>query len=167
MHLILAAAIAALASHAGYAQRSSVSVEQVSRPLGVNAAVRVAPVRGGQSSSSSVQEALRENAAPPVPPEVVEACRQAQAEDRAPPQGVDCMAAMQSVAQIQPAVTAEGSLLELLGQSSNVTGATPVQRGALINADTVARQLATGDVQNASSIEAAAIARQGSSPPPQ
>jgi hypothetical protein len=107
-----------------------------------------------------------EAAAPVIAPEVIEACRQAQAEDRRPPEGIDCMAAMQAAAAA-PAATAEGSLLQLFGQSANVTGPPSSQAGGSVNADAVARQLSTGDFQPGSADGAAAVAgRERAAPAP-
>jgi hypothetical protein len=127
--------------------------------------VRVAPVRG-KGSSSSVQEAEGQKVPPRVSPEVVEACRAAQAEDRPPPEGVDCLAAIQASAEAeQNAATAESSLLQLFGQSGDVTGARNQRSGASVNADAVARQLSTGEVQPSSGGTAAGvIARERGAP---
>ena len=153
------------ASTAGAQLLGRATVEQIpsrSAPAARADAVRVAPVRG-QSSSASSQEARQEKPAPRVPPEVVEACRAAQAEDRRPPEGVDCMAAMQASAEAQPEVTAEGSLLELFGQSANVTGAPAARAAASVDADNVARQVSSGEVSGAA---AAIVSRERVAPPP-
>lgn len=74
------------------------------------------------------------------------------------------MAAMQALAQASAPSTAESSLLELFGQRGNVTGAPEVQSSASTNADTVARQVSTGEVQGNGA--AAIVARERASPPP-
>lgn len=104
---------------------------------------------------------------PVVPPAIVEACRAAQAGDRPPPDGIDCMAAMQALAAPAAPTTAEGSLLQMFGLRSDVTGAPAAQPGDASNADAAARQLATGDVQAGTGSGAAAIvARDRGAPPP-
>ena len=166
-HILSAAAVAllALGANGAWAQRGAIAVEQITPRAAASAAARVAPVRGAKSSNSA-QEAPRERAAQAVPPEIVEACRKAQAEDRRAPDGVDCLAVAQALAQAAP-VTAEGALLPLFGQSSNVTGAPAVQGNPFANADAVARQLATGDIQAGAANGAAAIAgRERAAPPP-
>lgn len=174
-HLILALGLAGLAAGSVHGQSSArISVDQISRAPatvspparpGGNAAgdpVRVAPVRGG-SSSASAREAQRAVRAPAVPPEIVEACRQAQAEDRSPPAGVDCIAAMQA-ANEPPAATAESSLLALFGQPGNVTNISQEQAGSSVNADNVARDLSSGAVPGSGA--AGAVARDQAAPPP-
>lgn len=156
-------AAGAAASPAIAAQpRSPIAVPQV--PAGASAPnVQTAPV-GGRGSSSSAQE---EVAAPVVPPEIVEACRAAQAGDRPPPDGIDCMAAMQALAAAQAPSNAEGALLDMFGMRSNVTGTSTVQPVDASSADAAARQLATGDVQAGTGTGAAAIvARDRGAPPP-
>ncbi len=163
-HLIAAIAVSATGTHAAYAQRAAIAVEQISPRAAASASARIAPVRGTKSSNSA-EEAPRERAARTVAPEIVEACRQAQAEDRPAPNGVDCLAVAQ--ASPAPTVTAEAALLPLVGQAGNVTGAPDVQSGAFANADAVARQLSTGDIQAGAANGAAAIAgRERGAPPP-
>ena len=109
----------------------------------------------------------REASAPAIPPETIEACRKAQAEDRAPPPGLDCVAALQPAAAAAPDRSAEGSLLELFGQRADITGPPTTQNGGTVDADAVARQLSTGDVQaGAGSGVAAVIGRERAAPPP-
>jgi hypothetical protein len=127
--------------------------------------VRVQAVRGGSSSASS-REGQRETPAPRVAPEVIEACRAAQAADRPPPEGVDCISAMQALAQAeaQSAPTAEGSLLEMFGQSGNITGVpTSAAAAGSVSADNVARQVSAGEVSGSA---AGIIARERVTPPP-
>jgi hypothetical protein len=98
----------------------------------------------------------------------MEACRAAQAEDRRPPEGVDCTGAMQAMAQAQPVQTAEGSLLQLFGQSGDVTGASVSRSTDSVDADNVARQLSTGEVPgSATGTAAGIIARDRVAPPSQ
>ncbi|MDP9414632.1 MAG: hypothetical protein M3Q08_11210 [Pseudomonadota bacterium] len=162
---ITAVALLALGAHGAGAQRGAVAIEQITPRPPASAAARVAPVRGAKSSNSG-QEAPRERAAQVVAPEIVEACRKAQAEDRPAPNGVDCLAVAQALGQ-DTSVSAEGALLPLFGQAGNVTGAPAVQGGPFANADAVARQLATGDIQAGAANGAAAIAgRERAAPPP-
>ncbi len=86
-------------------------------------------------------------------------------EDRPAPEGIDCMAVAQALAQAAPEASAEGSLLGLLGQSGNVTGEPASRTRTSIDADAVARQLSAGDVQPGSGA-AGAIARDRGAPPP-
>ena len=72
------------------------------------------------------------------------------------------MAAMQVMTEA-PVATAESSLLELFGQSGNITVA-PAQSASSTNADAVARDLSTGDIQN--NVTAGAIVRERVEPPP-
>ncbi len=164
-HLIAAIAVSATGTHAAYAQRAAVAVEQISPRATASATARIAPVRGAKSSNSA-GEVPREGAARTVAPEIIEACRQAQAEDRPAPNGIDCLAVAQALPQAGPA-TAEAALLPLVGQAGNVTGAPNVQPGGSANADAVARQLSTGDIQAGAANGAAAIAgRERAAPPP-
>ena len=157
LHLVPAVALLAVTATAGQAQRSAVAVEQISpRPAAASAA-RVAPVRGGRSSTA-LSETLREGGArATVAPEIVEACRKAQAEDRPAPDGIDCLAVAQALAQAPNKVTAEAALLPLFGQNGDVTGTRAAQTGPTVDADDVARQLSTGDVQAGTANGAAAV----------
>jgi hypothetical protein len=166
-HLITAIALSAFAASAGQAQRNSVAIEQISPRSGAATAVRVVPVRGGQSSRAIAETPREGGARATVAPEIVEACRKAQAEDRRAPEGIDCLAVAQALAQSPNAVTAEAALLPLFGQQGNVTGAQATQTRPSVDADAVARQLSTGDVQTTTGNGAAAvIGRERVSPPP-
>jgi hypothetical protein len=167
---LFALTLAGLQAHSAHAQLfGRATVEQIqSRPSASMRAgdkVRVQAVRGGSSSASS-REGQRETPAPRVAPEVIEACRAAQASDRPPPEGIDCIAAMQAMAQAQAqsGPTAEGSLLEMFGQSGNITGA-PTSGPAIgsVSADNVARQVSAGEVSGSA---AGIVARERISPPP-
>jgi hypothetical protein len=166
----LAAAAALCAASAAHGQASrAVSVEQLT-PAGTSSQqradrVNVAPVRG-RSSSASAQEGSLRNVAPAVAPEVLEACRRAQAGDQAAPEGVDCIAALQVASQAAPIATAEGSLLEMFGQPGTVTTAsTAPSVGGSTDANSVARDLSNGDVQSTG--VAGIVARdRGATPPP-
>lgn len=166
MRFLLTLAIAAAAilpAGPALAQpRSAIAIDQI--PVrGGSARVNVTPVRG-RSSSASAQENAN---VPTVPPEVIAACRAAQAEDRPPPQGINCIAALQALSQVAAPATAEGTLLRLFGQRSNITGGTSVQSDSSANADAAARQLATGNVDPVAGNGAAVIAgRQRAAPPP-
>lgn len=158
----LAAGVITLPGFAVAQERSVVQMQQVPSRTSAQS-VQSAPV-GGTGSSSSAQERF---AAPVVPPEIIEACRAAQAGDRPPPDGIDCMAAMQALAAAQAPSNAETTLLDLFGMRSNVTSTSTVQPVDSSNADAAARQLATGDVQTGTSSGAAAIvARDRGAPPP-
>ena len=155
----------------GQTAPSGVLVEQVSPPrvrIGDGGAIasttHLAPIRD-RSSSASAQEGGLKSVAPAVPAEVVEACRLAQAEDRPPPEGVDCMAALQLLSQASSEATAESSLLEMFGQPGAVTTASNMPSGASTDADNVARNLSTGDVQNTSVAGVVARDRVASPPP--
>lgn len=158
---LLVAAAAAAALSAPAAAQGLANVEQVA-PAAPSNSITVAPVRGSRSSAAGVETA-REAPAPSVPPEIVEACRRAMAEDRPAPDGIDCMAVAQALAQAAPEASAEGSLLGLLGQSANVTGEPSNRARTSIDADAVARQLSAGDVQPGSGA-AGAIARDRAPP---
>jgi len=165
---LLAIASAAVLANSAQAQLlGSTTVEQIpAKPAPAARAVdpvRVPAVRG-TSSSASAREVQQETPAPRVAPETIEACRAAQAEDRPPPAGIDCMAAMQTLAEAQPDATAEGSLLELFGQSGNITGAPSSGSVATsVSADNVARQVSTGEVSGSA---AGIVARERVAPPP-
>ena len=166
-HLMTAIALSAFAASAGQAQRNSVAIEQISPRTGGATSVRVMPVRGGKSSRAIAETPREGGARAAVAPEIVEACRRAQAEDRPAPEGIDCLAAAQALGEVANAVTAESALLPLFGQQGNVTGAQAAQTGPSVDADAVARQLSTGDVQaNTGNGAAAVIGRERVSPPP-
>jgi hypothetical protein len=161
------AALALFGTQQAAAQRGSYAIEQITAKPSVATAVRVAPVRGATSSTAGPETAREGGAAPSVPPEVIEACRQAQAEDRPAPEGVNCLAAAEALGQAPAQLTAEAALLPLFGQNSNVTGAPAEQVAGSTNADAVARQLSTGDVQaGGANGAAAAIGRDRAAPPP-
>lgn len=165
-HLVAAITLCALAAHPGWAQRPPVAMEQISARPAASAAVRIAPVRGARSSGPSQERPREGGGAVAIAPEIVEACRKAREEDRPAPDGIDCLAVAQALGEAPPA-TAEGSLLQLFGQSGNVTGAPAAQAGGSVNADAVARQLSTGEVQGGSADGAAAIVgRERAAPPP-
>ncbi len=165
-HLILGLALSAPAMGAGQAQPGAATVQQISPRPAASAAARVAPVRGAKSSAA-VQERPREGGAGAVvPPEMIEACRKAQAEDRPAPAGMDCLAVAQALAQ-PASLTAEAALLPLFGQSGDVTGTRTSQAGPSVNADDVARRLSTGEVQGlAADGVAAIVGRERAAPPP-
>jgi hypothetical protein len=162
LHLAVAAVVGMPASPAAAQPRSAIAIDQIpvrSAPNKIN----VTPVRG-RSSSALAQESAK---VPTVAPQVIAACRAAQAEDRPPPDGVDCIAALQALAQAAAPITAEGQLLELFGQRGNVTGSTTLQADSSASADAAARQLATGNVDPVAGNGAAAIVgRQRVAPPP-
>lgn len=160
-------AIALMSVQPAAAQRGAIAIEQISSRPAAATAVRVAPVRGAKSSTV-VQETPREGgAAPAIAPEVIEACRKAQAEDRPAPEGVDCLAAAEALGQAPAQTTAEAALLPLFGQNSNVTGAPAGPVAGSADADAVARQLSTGGVQAGGANGAAAIiGRERAAPPP-
>jgi hypothetical protein len=167
----LASGAALFAASIAHGQGSSAaSVEQVS-PVGTLSTVRsgsgdrttVAPIRG-RSSSASGREGLLRTPAPAVAPELVEACRRSQAGDQSAPEGVDCMAALQETSRPVQVTTAEGSLLELFGQPGSVTTVATASSGPSIDANTVARDLSTGDVQSTG--VAAVLARDRAATPP-
>ncbi|HEU0044541.1 hypothetical protein [Sphingomonas sp.] len=116
-------------------------------------------------SSATVQRADAERVAPAVSAKVLAVCQEAQAADRPAPAGVDCVRALQ-VTAAKAAPSAEGSLLNLLGQSSDVTATSQVNEGSSTNADQVSRQLANGDVGSAASGDAAASVARDRAPPP-
>jgi hypothetical protein len=157
LHLMSAVALALLAASGGEAQRSPVAIEQISPRPAATAAVRIAPVRSGKSSRAVTETPREGGARVSVAPEIVEACRKAQAEDRPAPDGIDCLAVAQTLAKQSTQLTAEAALLPLFGQQGDVTGAQTAQAGSSVNADAVARQLSTGDVQASTGNGAAAI----------
>jgi hypothetical protein len=166
MRFVLTLAIAAVAGPpAAVAEaqpRSAIAVDQIPVRSG-SAQVNMAPVRGRSSSASSQENAN----VPNVPPEVIAACRAAQAEDRPPPNGINCIAALQALSQAAAPRTAEGQLLELFGQRGNITQSTSLQPDVSANADAAARQLATGNVDPVGGNGAAVIVgRQRAAPPP-
>ena len=170
MRFVLSIYLAALWTFLGsvsYAQTGSpIAVQQVPSTrvqARVSGTVRVTPVPGTNASAS----ASRTAAPPTVPQQVIDACRDAQAEDRPPPAGIDCIGAMQAVAAASATSTAEASLLGLSGLRADVTGTPAAQTMDGTNADAAARQLATGEVQSGTGSGAAAIvASQRAAPPP-
>lgn len=125
--------------------------------------------------SPTVQSSSVDRVPPLVAPAVLSACLKAQAADRPAPAGLDCVRALQvsaasAAARTEP--TAEGSLLNMIGQDQNVTATTATNRGGAAVADEVARQLSSGDFQGAASGEAAGVVArdrpgpQPSAPPP-
>jgi hypothetical protein len=73
---------------------------------------------------------------------------------------------MQALAQAeaQSAPTAEGSLLEMFGQSGNITGVpTSAAAAGSVSADNVARQVSAGEVSGSA---AGIVARERVTPPP-
>lgn len=169
---LLAFTLASLGQSAQAQVLGAATVDQVAggprgeRPVTASPDIaRVAPVRG-KGSSSSAQEPVRQSAAPRISPEVVEACRAAQEQDRPAPDGVDCIAALQAAAEAQQSgSTAESSLLQMFGQGGNMTGGANQRSRSSANADAVARQLSTGDVQPSSGDAAAGvIARERGAP---
>ena len=160
---IAALAVSASMAGASHAQRA-VTIEQITPRAAASAAARVAPVRGAKSSTAA--EVAPEGAARTISPEVIQACRQAQAEDRPAPNGIDCLAVARALEE-PTSTTAEAALLPLFGQRGDVTGAPAGQVGGFADADTVARQLSTGDVQGAAANGAAGIVgRERAAPPP-
>ena len=158
--LIYASGISA--SVAAQSNRSA-TVDQIPSASS-SSTVRVQPVSGASSSSSAQPERPVAESMPSAPNELVEACRAAQNEDRPGPEGVDCVAVLQTPDAVEPGLTAEGSLLELFGQRSNVTGSAGNSVSTATSADAVARQISTGDFQAGS--EAAAVAARERAAPP-
>lgn len=99
-----------------------------------------------------------------IPRTVIEACGRAALGRGEAPAGVDCAGILRLV-EMDRRRTAEGNLLRLLGEESDVTRSTPRQSGNLADADRIARDAASGNAQG----EAAAIASRvrGGTPPPQ
>ena len=170
LKIALAAALAAAGLQAAQAQGSRVGVQQLTLPRGVSAAVarpeaaRLPQVRGTRGSSATTREGGPQPAIP-LTQQMIDICRDAQSGGVAP-EGVDCGAVLRAMAQAVAETTAEGSLLTILGQNRTVTVAN-TQQGGLVDADAVARQLSTGDIQDTSSMGAAGVVlRQQSAPPP-
>ena len=168
-HALLLTLLIAFVSAPGSAHAqagSPIAVQQIPSFRAVTsagAATSVAAVHAANSPANA-KEAV---AVPAVSAATLEACRAAQVEDRAAPKGIDCIAAMQARAQAPQPPTAEGVLLQLLGQRADLTGAFSANVIGSTNADVAARQLATGDVQPDSVGGAAAvIARQRIAPTP-
>ncbi len=99
-----------------------------------------------------------------VPQEVIEACEGPES-DRAAANGVDCAALLQALNEARRPPSAEQALLSAL-RPAGAAGAGASQRsGRSTNADDVARQLSTGDVQSPGATEAiGAIRQQGAGP---
>ena len=128
------------------------------------AAVRVVPVDASRSSAT-VQSAAAEKVPEPLSPAELAACRDARAQDRPAPKGVDCVQAAPAAA-LPAAPTAEVSLLGMLGERFD-TGANPVNNTAPASANDVARQLSSGAFQGTINSDAAAsVARDNAAPPP-
>lgn len=167
-----ALSLGGLGAAAGAQQLAPAMVEQIT-PSARNAApVSSAPRGPGDRAASADGVAAARRPVAPTPSPDVLACRDALAEDREPPEGVDCLAVLQQYAEAEQAAapprSGEGNLLEIFyGQSSEVTNAPALQSGPGLNADAVARQLSTGDVQaNPGSDAAIGAIRQRGGPPP-
>lgn len=162
---LIAATVAGFGQPALGQPSRSIGVEQIPAPR-LAATIRVQAIRGGSSSSSAARPPEPEvNARPAVSQEVIEACQTAQREDRRAPEGINCSEVLENFADAVPEPTAEGALLGLLGQRSNITGVNSSRTADATNADAVARQISTGDVQ-AGSGAAAVVARGRTAPPP-
>lgn len=154
---LLTFAATAMVPYAAFAQSLSIVVPQV-------------PASATALSEATKLVTTETTAANPISREDVESCREAELGTGAAPDGVDCAAILKQVAEARLAASAEGSLLSLLGQNNSVTTRPSSSRNGSVDADAVARELSSGDIQAGStSMEAAGIvARQrGTTPPPQ
>lgn len=166
LYLPATVALVILGAGSVQAQRGAAVVDQISPRSAAAAVARVAPVRGAKSSSRVAETPREGGTKASVAPEVVEACRKARAEDRSAVNGIDCLTVVQPDTQAR-AVTAEAALLPLFGQNGDITGVQATQTTPSVNADAVARQLSTGDVQaGVANGAAAVVGRERGAPPP-
>lgn len=147
------------------------AVMTVSVMLGIGAeqpgavpVVQIQQVPQGTSSATRQTTNVRPRdpaPASPIPLATIEACRGA-ALGNSPPAGIDCAEIARQL-QAENRQTAEGTLLTLFGQQSNVTQPRPVRSTNGSDANAVARDIANGATQG----DAAAIAAQqrGGAPP--
>jgi hypothetical protein len=165
--LLLFAASASLGAPPAYAQATSaVSVDQISRGR-----TTVAPIpqpvasssRAALGSDGRLAEGGSRDASVGPAPQLVEICRDA-ALRGGNPEGLDCRRILQEAEDQTVQPNGEGVLLEMLGQSANVTGAGRVEQSSG-DADSVARQLSTGAVPGSSANEAAGIVARRDAPP--
>jgi hypothetical protein len=162
----------AVASGQAVQSHSPVAVEQVApraarHGTGLEQSIHISAVRGARSVTAG-KEVAREAVPAAVSQQVVDACIKAQTEDRVAPEGVDCATALRRTAPAAPtAASAEGSLLELFGQRADITGSPVTSEVGSANADAVARQLSSGDVQAMTGSGAAgAVGRDRAGAPP-
>lgn len=164
---LLVALLSAQAVSAGAGSR--VAVEQVSSPAPRAAYIAQTP-RNRSASQDTPAKAETAAAASAtvqssVPPGAIEACREAELQERAAPEGIDCAAVGASAEANRPVRTAEGSLLELLGIAGSITATPGAEAAQPQTADAIARRLATGDVQPGSDTVAAGVVTRRSTPP--
>lgn len=156
--------------------QSSAAIEQVSGVAPKSSRISQTPanrsastdpsglVAAGQLNSSGAGTTNPDTEATNLPAAVAELCRQAELQERPPPESVDCAALSRPRAQTLR--TAEGSLLELLGISGTVTATPPAESTQPQDADAIARRLATGDVQPATDTNAAGVLNRQRPPGP-
>jgi hypothetical protein len=150
------------------AQTSLISVPQVARSIGPVDATAPENIDAGRARSTQSDGTLK--ASSPAPPllsrENVLACRRAQLGTPLP-ENVNCDQVMRRLAELSAERSAEGTLLNMLGERNTVTRPGSIARESGLNPDAIARQLSSGDVQGTgSNSDAAAIAvRQRSAPP--
>lgn len=140
-------------------QRTDIGIEQLNVPSAAKSTIGVSSIDRSLSSRSTRVTEVTETS-----DKTAAACRQAQAQDRAAPAGIDCLKALQDSTTKQ-SPTAEVSLLGMLAQNLDI--AAPVQGvgNGTISADNVVRQLSAGDLQgSAGSDVAASVARDRATP---
>ncbi len=137
-------------------------MDQLSKPLG--AATAVPQPVSASSREGSGNTALRARQGTPTAPapEVVEACREASLRG-ARIEGIDCTAVLQQADTRASQPSGEGVLLNMVGQRANVTTPDANASAGNVNADSVARQLSTGNTQGNGAAEIAV--RQREAPP--
>ena len=164
--LLLVSGCAFALPSTAWAQGSPALIEQISVSRGST------PQLGATGSSTSERLAPTAQAAPQpsapsssVPPEVIAAC-ESEDETAERPEGVDCAALLQQLSQARrPGLSAEMTLLGFGRPDSSTPAGTSQQAANSINADDVARQASTGDLQNPGASNAiGAIVQQGGGP---
>jgi hypothetical protein len=160
-NFLFALAVAMLSGNASIAQSPSpVAIEQIPSGPGTRSSTREAIGRPAASPDQRQGEVQRSSAVDtigtPLSEETVQACRNAEV-GGAPPEGVNCVAVLQTAEEAAAEVTAEGALLELLGQRGTMLEPA-ARRTEAFNADAVARQLSTDNVQDLTAGGAAGIA---------
>jgi len=170
--LLFASAFALATPAVVTAQNSPALVDQISPSQGTMPQIRATsgssaservPVSPRQSAPDSPQRGAAGQLAA-VPQEVIEACEGPES-DRAAANGVDCVALLRALDEARRPPSAEQALLSAL-RPAGTPGAGSSQRNVRsTNADDVARQLSTGDVEGAGATEAiGAIRQQGAGP---
>ena len=145
------------------AQGSPALVEQISVPRGTTPQLgATGSSRNERIAPTAPAQAQQPTGLGAIPPEVIAAC-ESEEDGAQRPEGVDCAALLQQLAQArQPQLSAEMTLLGFGRTDGNAPTATAQRNANSVNADDVARRASSGDVQGAGASDAiGAIVQQG------